>query len=79
MTQVRAGGSLIFSVSFVSVAGIDRDLIRGALDKYMACDKKFYSYVFDGVFDIGDGDDSGAVTYKSIQNYMTADIWVRSL
>ncbi len=79
MIQMKAGGSLIFKVTLISVAGIDRDVIREALDKYMACDKKFFSYVFDEVFDIGDGDDSGAVTYKSIQNYLTADIWVRSL
>ena len=79
MTQVKYGGSLIFEASLTCVVGVDKDLIREAMDKYMACDKKFFSYVFDEIFDIGDGDDSGAVSYKSFGNLLSVNVWVRSL
>lgn len=71
--------SFISKVSFISVAGVELDLLKKAFDKYMACDKKMWSNVFLVPFEIGDGDDSLAVEYIKLsgQNSYSINIWFR--
>lgn len=64
---------------------LSEDLIKGLFDDYMSCNYKFYSLACDRVFDVGDGDDTGAVKYRYLKNngedtkqIIFIDIWVRS-
>lgn len=85
--------SLIFKITIQvrqnsenNLINLDEDLIKGLFDDYMSCNYKFYSLACDRVFDVGDGDDTGAVEYHYLKDkdgidtnqIIFIDIWVRS-
>lgn len=65
---------------------LSEDYLKGIFDDYMSCNYKFYSLACDRVFDVGDGDDIGAVEYhylkdkdgKNTNQIIFIDIWIRS-
>ena len=52
--------------------------LENLFDKYRHCELKLFSNALDREFDIGDGDDSGAVTIHKKFNGFHVDIWIRS-
>ncbi len=72
--------SIILQVKFIGVAGVSKEILGEFFNKYKACNKKLWSDVFNIPFEIGDGDDNGAVVYEKgpgPANYYTVSIWLR--
>ena len=68
----------IFKVRIFALSKVTMIDLENLFDKYRQCELKLFSNALDREFDIGDGDDSGAVTiHKKFSGYHV-DIWIRS-
>jgi len=69
----------IFKIRIYAIAKVSEKDLEFIFDQYRACSDTFYSRALNREFEIGDGDDSGAVTIGKRGKGFYVDIWVRSL
>lgn len=68
----------IFKVRLYAIPQVTEESLETVFDDFRSSDDNFYSYALGRVFDIGDGDDTGAVTIGQNSKGYYVDIWVRS-